>query len=248
MSALARWQSFLKKIEARHEELLAAARESLPGLVPASDFDVQPFSVAMMAIRAQCLGLSQKIDRTWSDSAEAAVAADGADTDQARELGHACSSRMELALRRAEVEVAAAAAEVLMERARAELARGFTCTHCGGPLTPKESVFRAHYLPCGFCKTVNTFEPGMAARMIEHFAAHALGERAALDANLRFLDAERRFRDGGAGAPGKEALVQLYSAQVDVYLAERARHVPDLAKDLDADRRAKLKAFIYSIA
>lgn len=248
MSALARWQSFLEKIEARHEELLTAARESLPGLVPASDFDVQPFSVAMMAIRAQCLGLSQKIDRTWSDSAEAAVEAEGAETDQARDLGHASSWRMELSLRRTEVEVAAAAAETLTERARAELARGFKCTHCGGPLTPKESVFRSHYLPCGFCKTMNTFEPGMAARMIEHFAAHALGERAALDTNLRFLDAERRFREGGSGAPDKESLIELYTAQVDVYLAERARHVPDLVKDLDADRRAKIEAFIYSIA
>lgn len=247
MNADERWSSFLEKIEARHDELLSAARESLPGLVPASDFDLQPFSNAMMAVHAQCVGLSQKIDRTWSDSARAAIEA-GGDVDQAFERGRACAWRMELALRKTEVEISASVADALMERAKAELAEPFKCTHCGGPLTPKESVFRSHYLPCGFCKTMNTFEPGMAARMIEHFAAHALGERAALDANLRFLEAEHQFRNRAPGAPSKEALVERYAEQLDISLAERARHVPDLRPTLDADRRAKLDAFIYSLA
>lgn len=247
MNAAERWTSFLEKIEARHDELLTAARESLPGLVPDADFDLQPFSNALMAVHAQCVGLSQKIDRTWSDSAQAAVEASG-DATAAHEQSRACQWRMELALRRAEVELSAEVADAVMGRAKAELAQPFKCTHCGGPLTPRESVFRAHYLPCGFCKTTNTFEPGMAARMVEHFAAHALGERAALEANLRFLEAERRHRERVPGAASKEALVELYAAQVDVFLAERARHVPDLRPTLDADRRAKLDAFIYSLA
>ncbi len=246
MSAAARWTSFLEKIEARHEELLGAARESLPGLVPAAEFDLQPFSNAMMAVHAQCVGLRQKIDKTWSDSAQATL--EGSEADAAIEQSRACTWRMELALRRAEVEISAAAAESLMERGKAELAQPFKCTHCGGPLTPKESFFRSHYVPCGFCKTMNTFEPGMAARMIEHFAAHALAERVALEANLRFLEAERRLHDRQRGAPTKEALVELYAAQVDTYLTERARHVPELRATIDADRRAKLDAFVYSLA
>jgi len=243
-----RWSAFLEKIEARHDELLQGAAQALPGLVPDAGFDLLPFSNALTAVRTQCIGLWQKIDRTWSDSAEAALEADGADRNTERARGSVAAARMERALRKAEVEIAAAAAEIVVERARATLTKEFKCTRCGAALKPKQSFFRSHYVPCEFCQSMNTFEPGMIARQVEHFAVHALAERAALEANLRFFDAERAYRDRSAGAPTKEKLVELYSAQVDTYLNERVKLLPDLAKDLAADRRAKIDAFVYSIA
>lgn len=243
----ARWSAFLEKIEARHGELLAGAREALPGLVPDAGYELSPFSNALTAIRTQCIGLSQKIDQTWSGSAWAAIEAAGIDSNAERAKGDACSKRMAHELRRAEVEISAAAANVVCERARQTLAKDFKCTRCGAPLAPKQSFFRSHYVPCQFCQSMNTFEPGMVARQVEHFAVHALAEGAALEKNLAFLAGEDAYRERHSKV-SKEALVALYQAYVDAYLAERVRLLPDLAADLDKDRDAKVSAFVYSIA
>jgi hypothetical protein len=243
----ARWAAFLEKIEARHGELLAGAREALPGLVPDSGYELTPFSNALTAVRTQCIGLSQKIGNTWSQSAGAAIEGAGLGSNAERAKGDACASRMAIALRRAEVEISAAAADVVCERAKQTLARDFKCTRCGAPLSPKQSFFRAHYVPCQFCQSMNTFEPGMVARQVEHFAVHALAERAALGKNLAFLEGEERFRERHSTV-SKEALISLYESYVDAYLAEKVRLLPDLAADLERDRHAKVSAFVYSVA
>jgi len=247
--AVARWTAFLEKIETRHAELLAAAEASLPDLVPQSDFELLPFSNALTAVRVQCIELGQKIQRTWSDSAGAALEQAGTDTAQARQAGSRCAFRMQLALRRAEVAIAAAAADTVVERAFHILKADFKCKRCGAPLNPRRDFFRSHYVTCPYCQTVNTFEPGMVARQVEHFAVHALAERAALPAQLLFLEAEEHFRDRRSPqAPTRERLVELYGASVDAYLAERVRLLPDAARTLAEDRRAKMDSYIYSLA
>jgi hypothetical protein len=243
----ARWAGFLAKIEERHGELLSGAREALPGMIPDSGYELTPFLNALTAVRTQCIGLSQKISKTWSDSASAAIEGAGLDSDPERAKGDACAFRMALELRRAEVEIAAAAADAVCARAKETLSKDFKCTRCGAALTPKTSFFRSHYVPCEFCQSMNTFEPGMVARQVEHFAVHALAERAALAASLAFLEGEQRFRERHSTL-SKEQLLTLYEAQVDAYLNERVRLLPDLAKDLEKDRRAKVDAFVYSLA
>ena len=244
----ARWHAFLEKIEARHQELIDGAREALPGLVVDADFDLQPFTNALTAIHAQCLGLVQKIDQTFSASAEAALEAADLDPSPEQERGAQLGWKLELALREAEVEISAAAAETMFARAKEILARDFKCTKCGAPLGVKTSFFRSHYVPCAFCQTTNTFEPGQEVRMVEHFVAHALAQRASWPQHRAYLEAERLRHERAPGKPSKEALVELFARQLDTYLAARVEVVPELAKDLAADRAAKLEAFVYGLA
>lgn len=244
--ARTRWHAFLGKIEARHAELLDGAREALPGLVPASGFDLQPFSVAMMAVRAQCIGLAQKIDQTFSASAEAALEAADLDTGPEQARGHALSWRLELALRTAEVEISGAAADVVVARAMEVLGSTFKCTRCGAALAVPRTSFRASYVACTFCSAVNTFEPGIEVRQVEHFAVPALVDRATWALHRTFLEAEQAWRSQ-RGDVGRDALVARYLQWVDAWLAARVRLLPHLEKDLAADRKAKHDGFVDSL-
>lgn len=234
--ARSRWHTFLGKIAARHRELLEGAREALPGLIESSGYDVQPFLVAMMAVRSQCLGLAQKIDQTFSGSAERALEAEGFDVEPEAARGRALERELELALEQAEVELPAAGAEVILARAREVLAKTFPCTRCGAPLSLRPATWRAQHVTCAFCQTVNTFEPGREVRLVEHFAVHALAERTSWPQKRALLQAER----GGAARASR---IELHTRYVDAYLAARVALSPDLAADLQKDREGKLRGY-----
>jgi hypothetical protein len=239
----------LEKVEARHGELLEGAAEDFPALVSAADFDTLPFSNAMMALRTQCIELRQKIDRSWHESAEPALGEAWAVIREERERGAACGWRMERALCTAEVQLPAAAAELVMARARQALVATFKCKRCGAPMSPRQDFFRSHYVDCQFCQSVNTFEPGTLVRQVEHFCVRALAERAALDAHLAFLDAEHAFRKlrSEERDPHRLPLLEKHARYVDALLTERVRLLPELAKDLEADRRSRLESFRRSV-
>ncbi|HZS42422.1 MAG TPA: hypothetical protein VFF06_36580 [Polyangia bacterium] len=244
----ARWESFLDKLETRQRELLSQSAQALPLLVELRRFDPIPFTNALTAVRVQCGELIHKIDKTWSTQVEAAFEAalgDAADRyavlDQERERGAERRRAMEQAQRRAEVEIAAAAARRILDEARQVLERQFACTQCQAPLPVRAQFFRSYYVTCDYCRTVNTFEPGMIARSVEFFAVHALAEEEALPAHLALLDAEQRR------ASALER-TKLYRDYVEIYLRARVRWIPEYERDLEKDRQAKLDAFIQSIA
>lgn len=249
-----RWTAFLGKIDGRFHELLDGARQSLPDLVDLAGFDLTPFANALTAVRVQCLELIHKIEATWSGQVEAAfeqaLGEDGGrSVDAQRARGDQLAHVLELELRRAEVEIAAAAAERVVAEARKVLSREFKCSHCAAPLAVKEQFFRSYYVTCQFCRTVNTFEPGMVARMVEHFAVHALAEQESLEENLAFLEADHRYRcsRGAASGPARRALVEAHRVFVERYLQARIRWLPDLAECLELDRKAKLEGFLKSV-
>jgi hypothetical protein len=256
-AAQARWTAFLDKIEGRMNELLGGAEQALPDLVDMSDFELTPYANAMTGVRTQCLELIHKIETTWNAQVSATLEqalgdgpGAGKQVDRERERGEALARRLEHALRKAEVQIAAVVAERIVAQARKILSKDFKCSHCGAPLTVRECFFRSYYVNCQWCKTVNTFEPGLVARQVEHFSVHALAEKVALEANLRYLEAEDAYRRsrGAAADALKVKLVEIYSNYVDTYLGERIRWLPDLKKDVEKDRRARIDSFIGSIA
>lgn len=244
----ARWTSFLDKLEARERELLAQSGQALPLLVELQKFDTTPFANALTAVRVQCIELVQKIDHTWSGQVEAAFEAalgDGPERyaviAEERARGSERARAMDRALKRAEITIAADAARRLLAEARKVLEKKFACSQCQAPLPVRQQFFRSHYVTCDYCRTVNTFEPGMIVRMVEHFAVHALAEEEALEPYLRHLDAEQ-----ARPSPRERAL--RYAEYVDAYLRARCRLIPDYEQDLEKDRQAKLDAFIKSVA
>jgi hypothetical protein len=159
--------------------------------------------------------------------------------DLERERGHQRRVKLERVLRKAEVAIAADAARRVLAEARKILEKEFHCTQCKAPLPVQQQFFRSYYVPCAYCRTVNTFEPGMVARNVEHFCVHALAEEEALDAHMRHTDAEGRRDEFD-----RPTRVKLYADYVEAYLRARIRLIPEFEKTLELDRKGKMDGFI----
>jgi hypothetical protein len=242
--AIARWDKFLASIESRLQEVLAEARQGCAMLLQQSDLDPMAMSNAWTAMELRAKSLGSKVADTWSEKVEPAL--EQADVPSPvvatpRDKADALQRRIEVEVERTRVQVFAGAAREIWQRAVAEAPRSLACTQCAAELAAPQSIVSVN-VTCTHCRAVNTFEPGMRARMIEHFCAHPLSEEASWDAWVALREAEARFH---AQRDPKLADFKAYEvAQIGYwkrYLEARAGILPHLAPALDADLRGKLQ-------
>ncbi len=248
-----RWVGFLDKLEGRLNDLLAQAAQALPHLLNLRDFDPIPFVNALTGVSTQARDLVFRIEKTWSDQVEPAFVQALGDEDsghvivQERKRGEARERAMQKALRIAHVAIAADGAQRLLAAAQKVLSGQFSCSQCKAPLAVRQQFFRSYYVSCEYCQTVNTFEPGMIARNVEHFCAHALAEEAALGAWLQHQDVEHE--ESRPRHPDRQIwLVKLYTAYIDTYLQAKVDLIPEYESSRQQDRNAKIQFYIQSIA
>jgi predicted RNA-binding Zn ribbon-like protein len=241
---IARWDKFLASIESRLQEVLTEARQGCAMLLQQSDLDPTAMSNAWTAMELRAKGLASKVADTWSDKVEPAF--EDADApanvvDAQREKGDALQGRIEVEVERTRIAVFAGAAREIWQRAVAEAPRSLACTQCAAEL-PAPQTLAAVNVTCPYCQAVNTFEPGMRARMIEHFCAHPLSEEASWDAWLAMRDAEARLHaQREPKLPDFKAYEAAQIAYWRRYLEARAAMLPHLAPALEADLRGKLQ-------
>jgi hypothetical protein len=249
-AARERWTAFLDKVEAHVRDLLARAAPALPLLVDLKQFDTTPFANALTAVRLQAGEAIRRIETTWSQKASATLleALEGepdapAQLEAELQRGEERRWQLERLLREAEVNIAAEAARKLLAEAQRVLAQRFACSQCQAALPLRQQFFRSYYVTCSYCNTVNTFEPGLTARMVEHFAVHALAEAGAQPEYFRHLDAEQR-----KNARPLAERIAAYRTYVDKYLEARLSYLPEDRANLDVDRQAKLDAYLKTAA
>lgn len=247
---IARWDKFLASIESRLQEVLAEARQGCAMLLQQSDHDTMAMSTAWTAMEIRAKALAGKVSETWDEKVEPAFEqADASPPSIAaqREKGHALMRRIDLEVERTRIEVFATAAREVWQRAVAEVPRTLACTQCAAEFPSPQSIVAVN-VTCQYCKAVNTFEPGMRARMIEHFCAHPLSEEASWDHWIAMREAEARFH---AQRDPQIADFKAYeAAQIAYwrrYLEVRAGMLPHLAPALEADLRGKLQAWYVRV-
>ncbi len=241
---IARWDKFLASIETRLQEVLAEARQGCPMLLHESDLDPTAMSNAWTAMELRAKGLASKVADTWNDKVEPAF--ENADAPPhvlhaQREKGDALQSRIELEVERTRIQIFASAAREVWQRAMEEAPRTLACTQCAGEIPAPQSLVAVN-ITCTYCRSVNTFEPGMRVRMIEHFCAHPLSEEASWDAWMAMREAEARFH--AVRDPKLDDFKAYEAAQIAYwrrYLEARAGMLPHLAPALEADLRGKLQ-------
>lgn len=260
-----RWAGFLSKIDERFQETLSQAAAILPQLLDYQQFDTVPFANAWTGIESQAKALIAKIEDTWqqtvSNSWEAfrddeetrlADAGEALEPFQERyyatyyaeqEKGRRMMRQLELDLRIYEIRTFAEAGRKLAAKARENLSADFRCTQCQAPLPVQEHFYRSYYQACHYCQCTNTFEPGTVARMVEHFAVDPIAEEQALDAYRPYWELLQQWKDQeeeSAPLVTKEAVVQAFTAYIEVFLKARIRIVPVYQERYEADRNAKI--------
>ncbi|MEL6195943.1 MAG: hypothetical protein AAFP04_10640 [Myxococcota bacterium] len=245
-----RWLAFIAKIQERHRDVINEARVGCLQLLDVAQLDTNPMANAWQGVSSQLLALYSKIEDTWSERVEEAFReayeAEGNDGNYFDELdvGRKAMDELEWNKQQAETEIFAAAADRLMEAAQHDLSKDFGCTQCGAQLEVDRNVFRSHYVKCGFCSVINTYEPGTRVRSVENFCAHHLAKRETLELERTMHFTWETVR---AERTAPLALLQHLESAVHSYWStfygKRAEIVPDLEKDRDADLNARMQEF-----
>ena len=211
-----------------------------------ADLDPASMNNAWTGMAARARQLSSKVQDTWNDKVEPAFEEADAPSelvDQQRARADALCDEIEVATEQTRIAIWCDAARKVWARAEAEAPKELACSQCGASI-PAPRVLMSVNVTCQHCQSVNTFEPGPRARMIEHFCAHPLSEEIAWPQWLAMRQAEQRLHT--ARNPKLEHFKGYEQAQIDYwrsYLQARAQMVPRYQASFDADLRGKMAYF-----
>jgi phage FluMu protein Com len=201
---------------------------------------------AWSAMERRAQNLSSKVSDVWNDKVENDL--DEVDApphvyDEQRQKVDALQEHIEVETEKMRIAIYATAARKLWERVLAEAPKQLNCTQCGGTIeAPK--VVAAVNVNCPFCSAVNTYEPGMRARMIEHFCAHPLTEEACWEQWLAMRNADNALKD--ARDPTLAHFQAYERAQIEYwrkYYQVRAGMLPHYAANQEADVQGRMQHY-----
>lgn len=233
---ITRWDSFLRKIEARFDESLQQGEQAVLESLDDNDYDYFASLRMLSAVRTQLYeSLIRKIDDTWQQQVYPQMMAHGSwwadEAGKGYRLADGLNDRMDRWYYIAEGRLS----EKYYRHAIALINRNFTCTQCNAPLEIQKDFFRAQYVSCRFCNAVNTFEPDTKYAMIGWNVVDSMAALYALEEH----DAMRRAnRDGKTGY---EQAVRRYHER---YFDERIKLLPHTALTREQDIERKLKQSI----
>ena len=243
----ARWDGFLAKIKERFDELMRESEAGCAALLAQTNGDTVPVSNAWQGMRMRALGLQSKVSDTWSESVQDKYhdieAYDRADAAWAR--AEALNDAIEIELERIETKIFADALRQLLASAAQEHA-ALRCSQCGGEL-PGGVVLAATDVNCTRCGALNTIEPGPRARTAVALS-HYLWNEACWPLWLRKRQAEHAAKD--ARNPTLAQFQAWEAAEIDywsAWLHERAKLMPNTARDFDKELRGRLYQFYASL-
>ncbi|MFO7565908.1 MAG: hypothetical protein R6X02_24915 [Enhygromyxa sp.] len=239
----ARWDGFLAKIRERFDELMRESEAGCAELLRHTGGDTVPLSNAWQGMRVRALGLQSKISDTWSDSVQDKYgdidAYDRADAAWAR--AEALNDQIEVELERIETKIFAEALRSMLSMAAEEQA-ALRCSQCGAELEIG-TVLAVTEVNCRHCGALNTIEPGPRARMASALS-HYLWQEACWPKWMARWQAEQCVKR--ARTPTLALLQAWEAAEIDywsAWLHERAKLMPNTARDFDKELRGRLHQF-----
>lgn len=156
-----RWDAFLQKIEARFNESLQHAEEACVEQLIATDYDYFTTMRTWMGIRAQIDQLTKKIDETWSTKVQPQMEALADDYWYHDEMlkQHDVNEKLVYQLEDFQIQLEGKLSKLFYDHAIQIANKDFNCSQCNASIDIVKDLFRAQYITCNYCQTVNTFEP-----------------------------------------------------------------------------------------
>ena len=159
---ISRWDTFLSKMKARYLESLQHAEEACVEQLEATDYEYYTVFRSWQGMKSQINQILQKIDDTWQNNVEPQMqTVDNSDYlhhSEENKANHLTDSLV-IEMERFEKALEGKLSQKFYNHAIAIANKDFNCSQCGSPLIIKKDLFRAQYVSCTACNTVNTFEP-----------------------------------------------------------------------------------------
>lgn len=154
-----RWDDFLEKIEKRFNESLSYAEDSCKEQLLDTDYEYDTVMRSWGGMKSQINDLIEKIDQTWDTKVGPAMEAIGDfyndESDKAYALSHKLTYAVDAFQRKLEGELS----EQFYNHAILIANKKASCMQCEADIAIRKDIFRAQYITCGYCNTVNTIEP-----------------------------------------------------------------------------------------
>ena len=179
-----RWNAAIADVLARVDATLADASAGSQAVIAHIGSDLGPLVRPWAVVEHQMHQYSEQIAQAWNrigdefsevrDLPEGVVWREGGKRNWT-------TNEIEIRHKRAYRLAVGAAADVMRQRALQADAHDRPCRQCGAPLDRIRLSGMALNVECGYCRAVNTIEPGRELRMFAAVGAMALAERQALD-------------------------------------------------------------------
>jgi phage FluMu protein Com len=196
-----KWNAAITDVLARFDATLAEATAGSQALIAHIGLDMTPLVQPWGAVHHQMHRHTEEVAEAWERiSDELSEVDDLPDGLMFHEGGKRDWATTELEVRytRAYRLAVAAAADVMRQRALQADARACHCVHCGATLDRIQLSGMALNVECGYCRAINTIEPGTALRTFAAVGAMCLAEREALplwEAMTRALTQINQYRE-----------------------------------------------------
>lgn len=240
-----RWDSFLHKIETRFNESLSHAEEACHEQLIETDYEYDTVMRSWSGMKAQIHTLIEKIDEVWHEKVQPEMKALGdfahEEGDKAYDLNHKLLYELEDFQRKLEGELS----QKFYDHAIQIANKKASCSQCNADLEIKKDIFRAQYISCKFCNTVNTIEPEtkfikIGWGIIDNIAA--LKTTPEYKAMTAAEDAIREYR-GKAPESFWTSYYKVYTTYWGKYFDERIALNTDLKDRYESDIKRKNKEF-----
>lgn len=154
-----RWDVFLNKIETRFNESLQHAEEACVAQLHTTDFEYENVLRAWQGMKAQIHELIQKIDSVWHTKVRPEMRAAGEFYHEQGYKASDANDRLIGELFMFERQLEGKLSQQFYDHAIQIANKKASCSQCDADLEIKKDIFRAQYITCDYCNTVNTVEP-----------------------------------------------------------------------------------------
>jgi len=240
-----RWDTFLKKIDTRFKESLAHAEEACQEQLVETDYDYETVYRSWNGMKAQIYELIAKIDTVWHSKVRPEMKAIGDFYINEGFKASDTNDRLTEELFTFQRQLEGKLSQQFYDHAIQIANKKASCSQCDAELEIKKDIFRAQYITCKFCNTVNTIEPEtkfmkIGWGIIDNIAA--IKTQNEYEAMNKATDAISSYR-GQAPASYWLTYENAYNVYWSSYFKERIKLSSDAIERYESDMQRKRKEF-----
>jgi len=243
-----RWDVFLQKIEQRFNDALTHAEQACTEQLEETDYDYYTVFRSWQGMKAQISNLINQIDTTWYDKVQPQMKAVG---DFYTEEGNKASDTNDKLvdhLQHFETLLEGKLSQAYYNHAIAIGFQDFHCSQCDAKLKIKRDLYRAQYVTCHYCNTVNTFEPEAKFMHIGWNIVDNIATIKVLDKHAKKEQAFAAIQQAKANKAQSLHLLwdsykSAYFDYYESYFKERIKLKPSAQERYDDDIKRKTKEY-----
>ena len=248
-----KWDDVLNKIETRFQESLVNAEEALMENLDDSNYDLTPTLRAWSGIKSELQTLADKSDQLFDEKVKPQMLEYIEEWDVIDEGQKGTKQRESIydRIERYEIELEGKLSQKFYDHAISFLNENFNCTQCSGKLEIRKDIFRAHYVDCQYCNTVNSFTPNDKIVQIR-WVVDNIAKYKSINEWDKMEKAKYEFKEmrPPRGEDDKTEYIAAFKKREDTerefwttYFTIRSSYLPEYKETIEHDTDVKMKWF-----